>query len=353
MQQRTPPLIFIALFFCIFHLSAEKTNNSIHSRLSWHKLRQIQIEHNPEFVSTLNWSQTDFDDGLRQSIGFRIPTQEAVSFILHGYSDLFNSKNSIYKDQNLLSARLGLQYQRKNESFLLRLETGHKGHLGTSLFWDKYINPKFSFGLSTEAYSQKTSLISLQFNEKIEKLNGYFSYQLPSNLFYTSNHSIYYSKVYNGHHEKAWSHQHILTAGMRLISNSDWRIRGFYNHSLRYQQEFYQYFYIGITENYQIFHANQAYRSLINPADKINEQAIKCELSLPLSSHFGFIFNGEIGQDYSRDIQFGKKVILHSTFKWFPTYRTRFTLENRYSTENTGRIRGDNLEFIISFHVNT
>jgi len=351
---------FIIIIFSLFSNSllagSDKEVNteqtSIASRLTWYRLRELQAQKSNEVAFRSGHTISSDEKGWHQTASGRFYSRANISLIsaLHH----FDYKSRLTKDnENLSSLDLSLIVNRINEELFAQIQTGHHGKPGLILNWEKSVKTGASFGITLgNREPQRTSLSSLKFCESHDFAKAQVSFQLPSELFLITESNFFESRLDCPSKEIGRGNNHLMLFGFSITDNPNRELKGFQGSTMRYEDVLRQHLYLAFSQQYRRFKANNAYLSKISPARKSYEQKIILEIALPLTPHFGYFFNASIGQDLARSLHFAKIKGLKNYFKWIPTHRTQYQIEYNFSTENTGRLKGNLSEFNLSINVN-
>ena len=350
------PSIWCVIFLltalpCYPEDKAQIEETSISSRLTWYRLRELQTLRSTELAFKSLHSFTASEKGWKHTVGKRFQTRADVSIIAKLNQIDFSSKTTS-DNENLTSIELSVSKNYLNDELFFHFETGHKTQPGFSINWNKTIKPGAYFGLETGRSFQDSALNSLKYCESSDYFKGQFALELPTELFFISESNFYRSRLECPDKDRGNGYSHIAIIGFRLTHNSRRKMKGFYEQTLRYPDNWKKNIYFALSQKYQRFKAGASYFSKISPATKSYEQKAIFEATLPLTPHIGYQFNSYIGQDLARDLQFAKIKGVKNTIKWMPTHRAQYQLQYNYSTENIGSVKGDLSEIIITIHAN-
>lgn len=332
----------------------EEENEDISSsRWTWEKHRNIQSRFSPEFGYDLQYRDLSSEEGFVHKFKLRYFIRGPLSFSVIGDQQLYKNVADSSRSENLSALQVRLFYEKLYERLYSSFETGHHGRLGGEIGWDKSLKPGASFGLNFKRRSVKESLSSLNVSEVEDRARFGVFMQLPTNLFISSESSIFYNYLKSRGDVWGKGQQYLINVGFDLVSKAGNEIGWeFYDESMQYGGTLKQYVRFSFTQDWNRFSAGGDYLRILDRTRESATSTLSTSMGLPLTQHFGIDVRASIGQDLERGLRFAKIRRFNALTKWVPTHRSRIDLKAEYSTENTGIIKGDIFQISASWHLN-
>lgn len=340
---------------------SEKAPNSTKKELdyevttpeTWTRLRQIQARRSPEFGLTTRFRDLENGDGFHLQAGLRHHVREDLSLIYRSQHSRYLGANGSFDAQNLSLFHLSLLFEHGPSNWFGSLELGHQGKAGAELSWERSLQSGAGFLIQLKRHSIHESHESLKYCEVVDEFRTGFSFTIPHQMFLNGQQSFFKSRLHCGIPSKGHGRDSLLEWGINLLPvpqrTMGWQ---FFDRNLRYPDEIRHQLQFKVQHQIRSFDGENSYFLQIQRTkDSRNSSAI-ARTSWPFSQHTGLEIQANIGQDLERGLKFGKIYGLQTRYLWVPTHLTRLELRINNSTENTGVVSGDILEFGISWHVN-
>lgn len=368
-------ICLLFLFSCLFPIQAENIGENDPSSVNpnaaglkknepewdfevttpetWTRLRQIQAQRSPEAGISFRFRDLDGGDGFHAQLGLRHHFREDLSLVYRTHHARYLSNQVGRVAQNLTLNHIGFLLDQKLSNWYAQVETGHRGRIGAGLSWERSLHPGAGIVLQAQRRSQHESLDSLKYGEIQNELKGGFSLTIPHQMFFNAEHTFFQSRITEYASTKGHGQNSIVECGFNLMPSPlkamGWQ---FFDSNLRYPDQIRERLQFKIQQQFQIFDGEDLYFSQIPRTRNSRRTSLITSASWALSQHSGLELEGQIGQDLERDLNFGKIINLQGRYLWVPTHMTRVELRVSSSTENTGVIRGDILEYGMNWHVN-
>lgn len=320
--------------------------------ITWTQLHRLQALYAPEGVVHLRHRQLEGEDGQHGRIGVRWPIRESHDMSFLAESSHYQGDNQRGK-ASLYTSSLRLHWKHGDQNWLGAIETGHATRLGGKLAWERSLKPGAGISLQVSSQSQKENLLSLQHGEIIDQAALGWSFQLPSELFFTGEYSPFHSRLVRRDQVDGDGQRLTLNLGFNLASQ-DGHTMGwqFYTNDLVYRDQLRQYLQVKFTQGFEWFDAGQDYLVYMPRTSKARGQTLYGTYGHPFSQHLGWESTVYFGQDLERQLKVGKIRGLQSRLLWVPTHVSRFELHFNTSTESTGVVKGTVYELQSSCHIN-
>jgi hypothetical protein len=319
---------------------------------TWTQLRRIQAINVPEMGWNLRWRNLQGENGQHIIGGLRFHVEESLSLVYRLEQTFYHSE-TLGRKENLNLNHLALAWDRRVDQWWLSAETGHAGRLGAELFWERSLKPGAGFYLGLTRRSIHESWLSLHYGEVEDRAKAGLSFQLPRDFFASGEVSVFSSRLVHFGSAEGDGQSGFLELGVNLIPQKGHVIAWqFFERQLRYQDQLRQLIQLKISQQWERFEANTLYFSALARTRSTSLQTFAAKIGLPFSQHSGWEGQIFVGQDLERDLTMGKIRGLNTRFLWVPTHVTRLELNFNASTENSGVVKGDVFESVLSWHVN-
>ncbi|MBF0196506.1 MAG: hypothetical protein HQL32_02295 [Planctomycetes bacterium] len=345
----------LILLVCIFcpRIHAGSFDDSLKDSITWQALKRIKYDHCPEWVNSFAYRTSDVELGYLYKTGLRHHIRDDLSLrtILkrHEFKSEVGARNSL----NEHSLGLSLMHHRNEHQLTFDFELGHHARPGGGVNWNYAMKPGAYVGLSLNRKSILESLKSLEYNEVEDRLSYLLSFQLPLQCFISAQGSYGYSHLYSKLRAHGKLSSHSINMGVLLFARSGFKMgQQFFEDTLLYNGEIRQYLQLAISQEIQRFWAGEGYLRQLDRTTKAHPTLGRVEFSWPISPRQGLRLNAGVGQDNSRKVDFGDLILFNAYYVLTPTHKFKTALAYRFSTENTGVVKGDISEVALHFHVN-
>lgn len=198
----------------------QKYDNEISTPITWTQLHRLQALYAPEGVVLARFRDLEGEEGKHGVIGLRWPFRQ--NFDMSYLTEISEYRSASQNAREvLLGQSLRIHWNRLEEEILLELETGHDTRLGGTIAWQKSLKPGAGFGLSFSSKTQHENSLSLIHGEIIDQGALSWSFQLPSELFFSGEAAKFQSRLVHAGGAHGQGERLTLNLGLNLASQPD------------------------------------------------------------------------------------------------------------------------------------